>query len=981
MLTYLQDNCCDIAFLSETWLFDTECYLTSLLKSEGNFTLFNAIRKTKTCGGGVSIFINNNFKCSKLPSLGSYTSFEHIITKLSSVGVAGNTRLVSFYRRGEVPFTTFITEFTDLITHLYTSEDSFIICGDFNIHMNRCRESNTVNFLDLVDELNLSCHFPSEKTHEDGNTIDFVITDMLLGKRVGPFFVDYTETMSDHFPVLFDFQVVDISPSTQPPTITKRDFRNIDIDKFRADTASILDYQFKSLVNPDFPTLCQTFNESVTSVLDHHAPLKSKKLRYSKRPNSGWFDHEYRLARAKRRRLHSNFKRTALHSDKLAYVQQRTLCSNMAREKRIAFYTNQISSKEGDQKALFKFSKTLLDKTQTTPQLPDHVDALTCANESNHFFTNKIKNIRDNIPSKNNSVIRSRPRTDDTHTENRDYQYNCFLNSTNDGIRLAFRPCSDDEPTNGKILSAFRPTTDEEVLKVLKKSGIKVSPADPVPAHLLVDCMDEILPFFTVIINASLSSGCVDGVKEALVLPLLKSANLDYNIWNSYRPISNLPFISKLTERIVASRLNEHMDLNNLHCNTQYGYKQYHSTETLLLKFMNDILVAIDNNSGVVVLLIDLSAAFDTVDHQILLKILHDEIGICGTALKWFHSFLTNRTQRVGIGTSISDPLPLLFGVPQGSVLGPVLFNIYSRSLSAVFSDSGFSSSGYADDNSGLRVFTSGFQTEALITSIADCLHNVKAWMDSYFLKLNENKSEIIVFGSEGFQRSIHIKGAFTKSGECIRFSNCIKYLGVHFDKCVYLDTHVNKVVSSCYHHLRGISSIRRFLSQAQAEQLIHAFISSKLDMCNALFFGLSKWHLSKLQRVQNAALRIVLQKRKRDSVSDSLRALHWLTIEQRVVFKILTLVFKCLNDMGPIPLTNLLVPDYSGDYSPAIRLHEGTFRANTVHGKRAFAFYAPRVWNCLPGDLRSCCKTDTFKKLLKTYIFTHFDVFKSAHQ
>ena len=835
--------------------------------------------------------------------------------------------------------------------------------------MNRINEPKTVQFLDIIHELNLFCSIPLDKTHEDGNTIDFIVTDGRSENcsddtsdgRIQSLNVDYLETLSDHYPLLFNLCIDKAEPCDQPTPVMKRAIHKIDLIQFKADVYSSLSSGFENIAPSDFPSLCSAFTNSLAATLDVHAPLKKVNPRTSERPK--WFDHEYILARAKRRRLEKHSKSTGIPDDRCAYVRQRNLCTHMARQKREGYYSGEITARAGDQKALFNFSKSLIDKNQKSVQLPDHSNDLDLANEANQFFIDKVQKIRDFIP-KDNKPSLSFP-TDDIHTPN------------NSNDKIVF---DDVYANNDKILSVFRPTSDEEVLKILKTSGIKVSELDPVPAHLLVDSLDEIVPFFTVLINASLSTGCIDGVKEALVFPLLKNANLDYNTFVSYRPISNLSFISKLTERIVHSRLNEHMDMNNLHCNTQYGYKKYHSTETLLLKFMNDILVAMDCKSGVVVLLIDLSAAFDTVDHQVLLKILHDDIGVRGIALKWFHSFLTGRSQRVQVGTSRSEPLDIIFGVPQGSVLGPVLFNIYSRSLSSVFSEAGFSSSGYADDNSGLRIFSSGSQEDVLTSSVANCIDLVKSWMNSYFLKLNESKSEIIVFGDADFQRSLNIHGMFTKSGDCIRFSDKIKYLGVFFDKHMYLDTHINRVVSSSYYHLRSISSIRRYISQAQTEQLVHAFISSKLDMCNALFFGLSKWHIAKLQRVQNAAMRIVLGKKKRESVKDCYKTLHWLTVEQRIVFKVLLLTFKCLNDMGPVPLANLLVPKYSFDnYSSAIKLEECTFRAKTAHGKRAFIFYAPRIWNCLPDVLRACCNVNTFKSLLKTHLFSQFDKLKAA--
>ena len=160
-------------------------------------------------------------------------------------------------------------------------------------------------------------------------------------------------------------------------------------------------------------------------------------------------------------------------------------------------------------------------------------------------------------------------------------------------------------------------------------------------------------------------------------------------------------FISKLTERVVHSRINAHLAANALDNHAQYGYKKNHSCETLLLKLIDDILVAVDKKFGVVVMIIDLSAAFDTVDHGLLLNMLQFKYHISGSALKWLKSFLSGRTQRVRVGDSLSDSLVVDFGVAQGSVLGPLLFNLYCSSMNDVFLSCGFDSMGYADDNIG----------------------------------------------------------------------------------------------------------------------------------------------------------------------------------------------------------------------------------------------------------------------------------------
>jgi hypothetical protein len=473
-------------------------------------------------------------------------------------------------------------------------------------------------------------------------------------------------------------------------------------------------------------------------------------------------------------------------------------------------------------------------------------------------------------------------------------------------------------------------------------------------------------------VNSSLLSGSIDGVKFSHVKPLLKKFDLECSDLSSYRPISNLSFISKLVERVVARRLNEHMTVNNLHVDSQHGYKSNHSTETLLVKFLNDILVAVDKSRGVVVLLIDLSSAFDTVQHSILLKILKESIHVKGVALDWFRSFLSGRIQSVVIDGVLSDWLTVTYGVPQGSVLGPILFNIYCRHIDKVFKNCGFMSASYADDNSALRTFASFNQFNTLYHDVPNCLHELKKYMALNHLKLNDTKTEIIVFGSPKFKQQVSLHGTFLKSGECIRFANSAKYLGILFDSLLAFDLQIQRVTSVSYMHLRKISSIRNRISKSNLEVLVHAFISSQLDYCNILYVNLPKKLLNKLQKLQNAAIRIIFNVRSRHPVTSFFAQLHWLNIEQRVIFKCLLLVFKTIHGLAPNALNNMIVIRNENNLTL-----QNVYYNNSKYGKRAFIYYASRYWNSLPQNIRCSINVLSFKTSLKSYFVTNFTDFK----
>ena len=364
---------------------------------------------------------------------------------------------------------------------------------------------------------------------------------------------------------------------------------------------------------------------------------------------------------------------------------------------------------------------------------------------------------------------------------------------------------------------------------------------------------------------------------------------------------------------------------------------------------------------------LDLSAAFDTVDQQKLLEILHDDIGIRGVALKWFESFLCGRTQKVKIGDEYSSDIELEFGVTQGSILGPKLFNIYTRPFPAKLEVLSVSVEGYADDNQLLKQFNLVFQFEVLGEGIEQTFRVIEQWMRENFLKLNCGKTKIMIVAPESIKQEIVINGTFL-NGQCIRFVDSAKNLGVYLDSILSLDVQVQKVVASCFSTIRLLSRIKCFLTSEHLQWLVCALILGRIDYCNVLYFGLKADTIRKLQSVQNSAARLACKVNGFDKVrsDDLFHKLHWLKVKDRISFKVLTIVHKCVYGKAPVDLKKLI------SLSPSHRTKKLVVRDfNGVMGKRAFSVCGPRLWNALPKDLRVMDDLDDFKKKLKTYLFT----------
>ena len=278
----------------------------------------------------------------------------------------------------------------------------------------------------------------------------------------------------------------------------------------------------------------------------------------------------------------------------------------------------------------------------------------------------------------------------------------------------------------------------------------------------------------------------------------------------------------------------------------------------------------------------------------------------------------------------------------------------------------------YADDSQIFLVFNPkcNIQTQSARTTTETCVQDIRAWMHSNSLKLNDDKTELLVFHSRYTPRpcidSIKI------GNDDIQTSNSAKNVGVILDNTLSYEKQVTAICKSAYYHLHNIRRIRKYLNQETTKMIIHAFVTSKMDYCNSLLYGLPNSMIQRLQSIQNTAARLVTGTSKYSHITPILYHLHWLPVDMRIKFKILLFTFKALNNQAPLYITELLE-----EYAPTRSLRSGSkhllkcerSRLKT-YGDRSFAVAAPSLWNTLPLHIKVSESVDTFKHNLKTYLF-----------
>ena len=669
------------------------------------------------------------------------------------------------------------------------------------------------------------------------------------------------------------------------------------------------------------------------SIVDKHAPCRTRRIRNKPSP---WLNPNIKQLMFKRDWLKKKATKTGMLEDWMAYKASRNLCNKEIRLAKKRFYQSRINEASGDQKATWKVLNDLLGKKSCATKInelkSDCGVTITNPEDIADYMNKHFAAIGPNLASKN--------------------QVN------EDNITPTEFLTKRDSSFNLKKVEA------SSVLKLL--NGVKINKAtgiDKISNRILKLAAPVIYKNLTDLFNLSITSGVFPSDwKIAKVSPLFKSGDLTDA--NNYRPISVLPTIARVFERLIFDQLYTYVNENNFLYTYQSGFRPLHSTLTALLDITNEWCFNIDKGMVNGVLFLDLKKAFDTVDHVILLTKLR-YYGVETDTINWFTSYLQNR-QQVCYANGITSSIDYITcGVPQGSILGPLLFLIYINDISKCL-DYGVARL-FADDT---NLTFSGCSFPALQNKMSKDLKGIASWLSANRLTLNVLKTDFMVIGSRQRVASLEEDIALSLLGTELEKVNSVKCLGVDIDEYLTWDNHMLSIRKKVTRNLGVLRRVKPFLKTENLIVIYRSIIEPYFTYCCIVWDSISETQIANLQKLQNRAARIITGASYLQRSSDVLCELGWMTLEAMRKRQKAILMFKILNGLTPPYLSQMFTHSASFHVYGlrSSRMNLALPKSRTDFYRNSFSFTGAKIWNELPNSLKEETSLKRFMGKLDHY-------------
>lgn len=912
----------DILIITETKLDDT--FPNQQFYVDGYNPPFR-INRTNNAGG-VIIYVRGDIPAIELKRHPPPRNIEGIFFEVN----LRKTKWLVFggYNPDKHTINNFLGQLGPILDFYMPIYDNFLLLGDFNSEM--C-EPAMITFCETYSLINLIKEPTCFKNPLNPSSIDLILTNR---PRIFQNSTTVETGLSDHHMLTITVMRKFFQKQT-PTTILYRNYKNFDQHFFRNELLKEIYNVHQGKVN------CATLEKIVIKHLDRYAPIKKKYVRAN---NSPYMNKTLSKAVMNRSRLRNIFTRNPTPENKSNYNKYRNYCTGLFRKEKRAYYNNLDPKFITDNKKFWKTVKPLFSEKHFSNNKITLIEGeeiihndREIAEKFNSYFANVVENLG----------IEGFTTYDFSYNPELDYISNIVHKFKNHPsiLKIKEKVIIDEQ-------FYFLPVEESIIIdKINFLDKRKPAPFNNIPTKVLVENGDIFSPVITNMYNESVyNSNFPNTLKIGDITPVHKKD--ERTLKENYRPVSVLPPISKIFEKIMFDQLSTYID--KYLSPFLFGFRQGHSTQNCLSIMLEKWKKAMDSSKLAGGLLTDLSKAFDCLNHELLIAKL-EAYGFNNSSLKYIYSYLSDRKQRTKVNNTLSEWCNVFFGVPQGSILGPLLFNIYINDI-FLFVDK-CNIANYADDTTPYTVDST---MKGLLNSLEKDINTLIKWFRINYLKLNGDKCQLLI--------SNHNNGIKIKvDDEIIECKNSVKLLGITLDNKLNLNDHVSKLCKKAGQKLHALARVSNFMSQDKLRILMKAFIESQFGYCPLIWMFHNRTLNNRINRIHESALRLVY-KDTRLSFKELLYKDNSFSIHHRNLQKLVTEVYKAKNNISPTPMKQIF-QDREIPYDLRKLNTIQTFNIHSVYnGAETISHRGPKTWALVPDEIKKCGHLEEFKSKIKNW-------------